>query len=135
MALLLDTNLWIGLTRAKSPRSLKSLIAPYVLDRAACLAEPIAFEVLRGATDAEARKLAAYFDTMTVLRTPTDLWARGVDLGRACRSAGVTPGSVDLLIAAIAIEHGAELVTFDDGFRLIARVSALKVRLLQRPSP
>ena len=45
MALLLDTNLWIGLTRSRSPRALKAFIAPFVMDPRACLAEPVVFEV------------------------------------------------------------------------------------------
>lgn len=47
MARLVDASLWIDFTRARTPRSLKELIAPYILDPDACLAEPIAFEVLR----------------------------------------------------------------------------------------
>ncbi len=53
MASLIDSSLWIDLTRARSPRTLKAFIAPFVNDAQACVAEPIAFEVLRHATDAE----------------------------------------------------------------------------------
>jgi len=53
MAKLIDSSLWIDLTRASSPRALKALIAPYVNDPQACIAEPIAFDVIRHATDAE----------------------------------------------------------------------------------
>jgi hypothetical protein len=49
MTLLLDTSLWIDFTRTRSPGALKQRIAPYVLDRAAHLAEPVRFEVLRAA--------------------------------------------------------------------------------------
>ena len=49
MARLIDTNLWIGLTRARSPRAVKAFVALQVLDPQACLAEPIIFEVLRKA--------------------------------------------------------------------------------------
>jgi predicted nucleic acid-binding protein len=42
---------------------------------------------------------------------------------------------MDLLIAAVAIHHGAELVTFDTDFRAIARMSTLRVKLLKRPGP
>jgi hypothetical protein len=43
MTLLLDTSLWIDVTRARSPAALKQFIAPFVLDPAAPLAEPVRF--------------------------------------------------------------------------------------------
>lgn len=49
MTLLLDTSLWIDFTRARSPLPLKQLIAPFVLDPACHLAEPVRFELLRSA--------------------------------------------------------------------------------------
>jgi predicted nucleic acid-binding protein len=55
-------------------------------------------------------------------------------LGRRCRENGLTPGSLDLLIAAVAIHHDAELLTFDSDFEQIARVSSLRVSHLHRPS-
>jgi predicted nucleic acid-binding protein len=70
-----------------------------------------------------------------MLATPADLWQRAADLGRACRQAGVTAGALDLLIAAVAIHHGAELITFDTDFQKIAVVSSLQVKLLLRPAP
>jgi predicted nucleic acid-binding protein len=42
MATLIDSSLWIDLSRARSPRTLKAFIAPYVNDPQACVAEPIA---------------------------------------------------------------------------------------------
>lgn len=134
MATLIDTSLWIDLTRARSPRPLKAFIAPYVNDPEACLAEPIVFEVLRNASDAEAVQMTRQFETMPLLASPADLWGRGVELGRACRRMGLNAGSLDLLIAAVALYHTAELVTFDVGFQRLADVSDIRVRLLKRPS-
>jgi predicted nucleic acid-binding protein len=135
MATLIDTSLWIDLTRARSPRALKAFIAPYVNDPEACLAEPIVFEVLRSATDAEAQRLTRQFETMPLLASPVDLWSRGVELGRTCRRAGLIAGSLDLLIAAVALYHTAELVTFDAAFRKIGVLSGLRVSLLKKPTP
>ncbi len=50
MARLIDSSLWVDFTRKKSPAHLKAAIHPWILDPAACLCEPIAFEVLRHAT-------------------------------------------------------------------------------------
>ena len=133
MPRLIDTSLWIDLTRARSPAALKTFVTPYFNDPDACLAEPIVFELLRNATDSEVNVLTQYFATLPILTSPTDLWGRAVQLGQECRKQGVTAASMDLLISSVAIFHGAELVTFDDDFQLIAHVSALQVRLLKRP--
>jgi predicted nucleic acid-binding protein len=133
MTTLIDTSLWIDLTRARSPRPLKAFIAPYVDAPEACLAEPIVFEVLRSAKDTETERLTRLFSTMLILASPVDLWNRGVELGRACRRAGTNAGSLDLLIAAVALEHAATLVTFDADFEKIGRATGLRVELLQRP--
>ncbi|MFM7239063.1 MAG: hypothetical protein ACKOZN_05615 [Cyanobium sp.] len=93
MKLLLDTSLWIDFTRTRSPRALKAFIAPFVLDPAAHLAEPVCFELLRSAGPQEARLLEAQFDTLPCLPTPADLWQRAAALGQACRAAGRTVSS------------------------------------------
>jgi predicted nucleic acid-binding protein len=133
MALLLATSLWIAFTRARTPMALKQLIAAYVLDPAAHLAEPVMFELLRFATPAEHRQLEAQFATLPVLDTPASLWHQAALLGQACRACGATVLSLDLLIAALALHHQAELVTFDRDFALIAQSSDLQVKLLRRP--
>jgi predicted nucleic acid-binding protein len=129
----IDASLWIDFTRARSLRALKDLIAPHILDPEACLAEPIEFEVLRYANDDEMKLLQAQFQTMPKLSTPSDLWREAALLGQRCRRKGVTVGSVDLLIASVALPHGAELVTFDADFEQIAAISPLRVARLQRP--
>ena len=133
MTLLLDTSLWIDFTRTRSPVALKQCIAPYVLDPAAHLAEPVRFEVLRAARPEEARLLEAQFDTLPMLPTPADLWQQAINLGQACRQIGRTVLSLDLLIAAVALHHNAELVSFDADFEAIASVSGLRLNRLPRP--
>lgn len=112
---------------------MKAFIAPFVLDPAAHLAEPVRFELLRSASPQEARLLEAQFDTLPCLPTPADLWQRAVALGQACRATGRMVSSLDLLLAAVALHHSALLVSFDDDFEAIAAVSELLLRRLQRP--
>jgi predicted nucleic acid-binding protein len=134
MARLVDASLWVDFTRARSPRSLKEFISPYILDPEACLAEPIVFEVLRYANEDETRRLQAQFQTLPMLSTPVNLWSEAAALGQRCRREGVTAGSLDLLIASVALHHSAELVSFDADFEQIATVSALRVTRLRRPA-
>jgi len=130
---LIDTSLWIGFTRTRSPQSLKQYIAPYILHPLAHLAEPIVFEVLRHATPKESRQLKQHFQTFPTLATPEALWSSAAELGQACREKGFTVGGLDLLIASVAVAHQALLITFDEDFQKIAMSSELQVKLLQRP--
>jgi predicted nucleic acid-binding protein len=107
MILLIDTSLWIAFTRSRNPARLKQFIAPYVLE--------------------------AQFNTLPCLGTPTDLWQRAIVLGQACREIGRTVPSLDLLVAAVALPHNAELVSFDADFEAIASVSVLRLTRLNRP--
>ena len=132
MATLIDSSLWIDFTRARSPQSLKRFIAEYVFAPDVALAEPVVFELFRYASNEEAAHLEQQFRHVPVISTPRNLWSSGVDLGRACRRIGVNAGSIDLLIAVVAIHHGAELVTFDRDFQSIARASKLRVKLLKQ---
>ena len=134
VTLLLDTSLWIDFTRARSPAALKQRIAPYVLDPAAHLADPVRFALLRAARPDEARLLEAQFDTLPLLPTPVDLWQQAIALGQACRRIGRTVLSLDLLVAAVALHHSAELVSFDTDFDAIASVSSLRLNRLTRPA-
>jgi predicted nucleic acid-binding protein len=133
MPTLIETSLWIDFTRARSPRAIKRFVAPYILHPDAHLAEPVVFEILRHATAAEAKQLTQQFQTLPMLATPSQLWTQATHLGQACRRKNITVGSLDLLIAALAAHHGAEVITFDVDFQKIASVSNLQVKLLQRP--
>jgi len=132
MPRLVDASLWIDFSRARSPESLKDFIALYILDPDACLCEPITFEVLRYANEEETRHLQALFHALPMLVTPANLWSDAADLGKRCRRSGITAGSLDLLIATVALHHDAELVTFDSDFEQIATVSMLRMTLLRR---
>ena len=134
MLTLIDTSLWVDFTRARSPQALKRFIAPFVLSRTAHTADPINFEILRHATPDELRALTLQFETIPRLESPPDLWGKAAELGRACRRKNVTAGSLDLLVAAIALHHAAEIVTFDAGFQVIASASNLRLKLLSRPT-
>ncbi len=128
-----DTSLRVDLTRARSSRALKAFVASYVDGPEVYLAEPILFEVLRFANQDETRLLQKLFANLPTLSTPPDLWSQGVELGQICRRHGVTAGSLDLLIAVVAIHHDAEFITFDAGFEGICNVSPLRLTRLDRP--
>lgn len=132
MARLIESSLWVDFTRAKTPPERKAAIRRWIVDPEACLGEPVAFEVLRHATAEERPRIEAQFATLPLLSTPPLLWRDAARLGQACRDQGFTAGSLDLVIAALAIHHDAELITFDGDYEAIARHSTLRVIGLSR---
>ena len=135
MARLIESSLWVDFTRRKSPPALKNRIHPWILDPLAVLCEPIIFEVLRHATPHERMLIEAQFATLPILAPPPRLWRDATLLGQKCRDHGFNAGSLDLVIAALAIHHDAEIITFDADYLAIARASSLRVQLLSRTVP
>ena len=129
---MIESSLWVDFTRRKSPVSHKRLIEPWILDPAAVLCDPVIFEVLRHATRQERRQIEAQFSTFPILPTPPRIWRDATRLVQTCRDRGFNAGLLDLLIAAIAIHHKVEVITFDADFPRIAAASTLMVRLLSR---
>jgi predicted nucleic acid-binding protein len=132
MARLIESSLWVNFTRKRTPPAVKAQIQPWILDPAACLCELVAFEVLRHATDQERPLIEAQFATLPLLPTPARLWQNATRLGQTCGKNGFNAGSLDLLIAALAIHHGAELITFDKDYTTIAQHSPLMIQHLKR---
>jgi predicted nucleic acid-binding protein len=131
MAQLLDSSVWLGLLRRGSPKAVKELVSPWIVDDQSVLAEPVVFELLRFASDDEARAFDEYAGSVQALPSPASLWESAAKLGQACRRKGYSVKAIDLLIATVALEHEIEIVTFDGDYASIAKASKLKVRLLK----
>ncbi len=112
---------------------LRQFAAPYILDPASHVAEPIVFEISRNALPAEVGPLTHRLKSLPLVPTPPDLWQRAVLLGQACRRRGYTSGAMDLLIGAIAQSSEAVVVTLDQDFEAMGEVGKFQVKLLKRP--
>jgi predicted nucleic acid-binding protein len=132
MPTLVDSSIWIDYFRPKTPRSIKEQAAAVITQRDAVICEPIRFELLRGASRETRDTIKEYLATVPMLGTPENLWQAATALGEKCTERGLSMAGIDLLIAQIAIQHGAEIVTFDSGFSLIAKVSNLRARVIDR---
>ena len=56
-----------------------------------------------------------------------DTYRSAAAIYRAGRGKGITPSTIDTLIAAIALEHGASVFTLDRDFVRIARMTGLEL--------
>jgi predicted nucleic acid-binding protein len=108
-----DSAFWIDFTRQKTSKVVKQQIAPYLASRMTVLCEPVRFEVLRGERKNDRVKTEALLANVPLLRTPPALWQNAERYGQLCQDSGLTVPPLDLLIAAVSIHHGAEIVTFD----------------------
>jgi predicted nucleic acid-binding protein len=135
MTNLVDSSLWIDYFRLKTPLAVKSQIDQIANNPDIVTCEPMLFELLRAASQAESARIEEYFATVPVLPTPQTLWTDARSLGQKCSNSGFLPRAMDLLITQIGLHHGATITTFDDHFRRIGAVCPLKLNLLSRRTP
>jgi predicted nucleic acid-binding protein len=92
----------------------------------AVLAGPVAAELLRGARGRKERTtLDNLFHTADWITVTDETWLQAGALGGRLREAGHTPGTVDLVLAAAAMEAGCSILTLDRHFEAIAAHSPL----------
>ena len=132
MAVIVETTLWVDHFRASTPRAVKDQVLPIINQRNICVVEPVLFELMANVPRRDRRRLESYFALVPVLPAHATLWGDATTLGQKCGDAGLTLPSMDLLIAAAAIHHDAEVVTFDAHFADIAKLSSLRVHRLER---
>jgi len=94
--------------------------------------EPVVFELLRAASKTSRNKVEMQLMLLPIVPTPTRLWADAANIGQKCLGRGLTPPAMDLLIAQVCIANDVELLTFDQHFAGIARVTPLRTTLLDR---
>jgi predicted nucleic acid-binding protein len=136
MALLADTSVWSLAYRRDTPPDQPEVTA---LRRALTGGDAVVttgmilLELLRGFVPAKAQEtIRAAFESLEIVEPSRDDYVAAAAVSNACRRAGVQLGSVDSLIAQIAIAGDHTLLTTDQDFRLAARHIALRV---WRPPP
>jgi len=94
-------------------------------------AEPFALtgivvaEVLQGLTR-DARRIEQYLAQWEMLEPRGfETYREAAAVYRAARAKGITPTTIDVVIAAIALEHKASVFTLDEDFSRIARITRL----------
>jgi predicted nucleic acid-binding protein len=129
---IVDSSIWVDLFRAASPLPLKRQAARLIGDEDAMVCEPVLFELLRAAPANARAKVQAQLQLLPLAPTSHRLWRDAARLGQNCLGRGFIPPAMDLLIAQVCLDHNLELVTFDQHFSDIARVSSLRAKILDR---
>jgi predicted nucleic acid-binding protein len=128
--ILLDSSVWIASFQRRDPIDLDAMLD--LDDVVTCL--PVVQEVLQGFRDEGAFRIAqASMLSFPMVESPMgqDVFIDAVALYRTARRSGVTVrSSVDCLIAACGLRHDLEVVHRDRDYPALARVSALRQRVV-----
>jgi predicted nucleic acid-binding protein len=131
--ILVDSSVWIDfLSSSPGPAGME-------LRRMITDAEPFALaglvvtEILQGLTRNVSQ--VEQFLSMWEILEPRGLstYREAASIFRLARSEGISPTTIDTLIAAIALENRASLFTLDKDFSRMARITALRLHPLRRP--
>jgi predicted nucleic acid-binding protein len=125
MALLVDTSVWSLAFRRDAPPDLpevEALRRALTGGSAVVTTGMILLELLGGFVSQRALDtIRESFDVLEFIEPTRADYVEAAAVGNACRRVGVQLGSVDALIAQLAIAGGHVLLTTDKDFRLAAR--------------
>jgi predicted nucleic acid-binding protein len=120
---LIDTSSWIHFLRPKGDAQARGRVETILRAGEACWCPLVRLELWNGAGGPREKQVITELEEAIPELPMTDaVWAAAYDLARAARAAGVTVPATDVLIAACARHHGAEVESSDADFDLLATV-------------
>ncbi len=113
---LVETSAWIEVLRPKGNVEIRSHVAELMREGRAAWCEMVRLELWNGALDKAMDGLNELGRHVILLETTSAVWTVAEQLSRKARHSGLTLPTADLLIAACARHHGAEVVHRDRHF-------------------
>ncbi len=124
---LVDTSVWIDFFR-KRDHTHHDQIASLLRNARAVGTGIVALELLRGAkSDKEMRLVKELFEEMQAVDPTPATYFRAGELGHRLARKGCAMGTVDLLIAQLAMENDVSLFSLDQHFKTIAEHASLRL--------
>ncbi|MBM3859891.1 MAG: PIN domain nuclease [Verrucomicrobia bacterium] len=121
---LVDTSAWIEFLRERNS-AVANRVEALLRTGEAGWCDLIATELWNGARGPKEHKaLQTLEEVVTLFPLDAAAWQQARALAQACRQAGVTAPTVDIVVAACAVRHGLEVEHSDEHFSAIQRVSA-----------
>jgi predicted nucleic acid-binding protein len=116
--ILIDTSAWVDFFRGTSKTA--DAVAGLIEKGQASICGVISHELIQGAkSEDEALHLSGLLSALHYIEMTPDLWIRAGNISSRLRRKGTTLPMSDLLIGAIALEHGLEVLTLDEHFASI----------------
>ena len=119
MAVIADTSVWIQFLRVGGPREHRELDRLLAQGDVVMVGVVMA-ELLQGARNPqEYEELGVRLAGLPYVSETKNTWVQVGTLSYRLRQEGLAVGAMDLLIAALALEHGHEVYTLDEHFQRI----------------
>jgi predicted nucleic acid-binding protein len=120
---LVDTSAWIHSLRPDGDQAVAARVRASLESGDAAWCSMVRLELWNGARgEREKNVLRDMEATLTDLEMGTEVWQLAVDLAQKARTKGLTIPATDLLVAACARHHGAEIEHADTHFDQIAKL-------------
>lgn len=118
--ILIDTSAWIASFKKTGNHELKEFMRQTIVSGLAVTSPVIILELLQGCRTVEEKDaLKIKMESLDVLPITLSVWEQAYELGFLLRRKGLTIPTVDLIIAALAIENKSLLLHHDDHFEMI----------------
>lgn len=122
--LLVDTSAWVESLRRDGDADVRRAVQAALVDGRARVCAMVLVELWNGARSGPDRALVQEIaDEVAVLATSDAVWELASALARASRAQGVTVPATDLVVAACARTHKAELLHRDAHFEALAGIT------------
>jgi len=118
--ILVDTSAWIVSFKKAGNHNLKEFVKQAIVSGHAVTSPIIILELLQGCRSIEERdSLRIKLESLDLLPITPAVWEQTYELGFSLRRRGLTIPTVDLIIAALALEHRTFLLHHDEHFEMI----------------
>ena len=118
--ILIDTSAWIASFKKAGNHDLKEFVRQAIVSGHAVISPVIILELLQGCrTVAERDSLKIKLESLDILPITPPVWEQAYELGFTLRRKGLTIPTVDLIIAALALEENIFLLHHDQHFERI----------------
>ncbi len=118
--ILVDTSAWISSFKKAGNHDLKEFLRQAIVSGDAVTSPIIILELLQGCRSiGERDSLRIKLESLDLLPITPSVWELAIELGFSLRRKGLTIPTVDLIIAALALENNTLLLHHDEHFERI----------------
>jgi hypothetical protein len=119
--ILIDTSAWIASFKKTGNHELKEFMRQTIVSGLAVTSPVIILELLQGCRSVGERDaLKIKLESLDILSITLSVWEQAYELGFSLRRKGLTIPTVDLIIAALAIENKSLLLHHDEHYEMMA---------------